>query len=188
LHDLITWQALSARPSFKTGFFFKPAIVFGSKEAMEEYRTFEAGPYTTLATSSATRAPRQAPPATSYILHTPHHPPQTARHVIHHTHDMSSTTATSSATQCDGACVRPRFEAGLPGDAALPETFRELHTQYGQGLALVPTSAQLELTLPISAQLKLTLSPMSPTLIRRCVPRVLKLSSNVSDVSRRSSS
>ena len=29
----------------------------------------------------------------------------------------------------------------------------------GQGLTLVPISAQLELTLPVSAQLKLTLSP-----------------------------
>ena len=29
-----------------------------------------------------------------------------------------------------------------------------------QGLTLVPTSAQLELTWPLSAQLKLTLSPM----------------------------
>jgi len=32
---------------FKTGFFFKPAIIFGSKESMEEYRTFEAGSYDT---------------------------------------------------------------------------------------------------------------------------------------------
>jgi hypothetical protein len=47
---------------FKTGFFFKPAIVFGSKEAIEEYRA---------------------------------------------------------------------FEASLPADEALPETFRELHTAYG---------------------------------------------------------
>ena len=49
-------------PVFKTGFFFKPAIVFGSRAAVEEYKT---------------------------------------------------------------------FESTLPADAALPETFRELHTQYG---------------------------------------------------------
>ena len=49
-------------PVFKTGFFFKPAIVFGSKEAIEEYG---------------------------------------------------------------------QFEATLPADEALPETFRELHTAYG---------------------------------------------------------
>ena len=49
-------------PVFKTGFFFKPAIVFGSREAVEEFR---------------------------------------------------------------------QFEGILPADAALPETFRELHTAYG---------------------------------------------------------
>lgn len=49
-------------PVFKTGFFFKPAVVFGSTEAIEEYRA---------------------------------------------------------------------FEASLPADEALPETFRELHTAYG---------------------------------------------------------
>jgi len=58
----------------------------------------------------------------------------------------------------------------------------------GQGLTLVPTSAQLELTLPCSAQLKLTLSPMQPKLNCGCVPKALKLSADVSDVSRRSSS
>ena len=57
-----------------------------------------------------------------------------------------------------------------------------------QGLTLVPFSAQLELTLPMSAQLKLTVSPTSPKLTRGCGPKVLKLSSDVSDVSRRSSS
>jgi hypothetical protein len=51
-----------------------------------------------------------------------------------------------------------------------------------QGLTLVPISAQLELTLPLSAQLKITLSPIQPKLIRGCVPKVLKLSSNMSDV------
>jgi hypothetical protein len=45
-----------------------------------------------------------------------------------------------------------------------------------QGLTLVP----------ISAQLKLTVSPICPKLICGCVPKKLKLSSNVSDVSRRS--
>jgi hypothetical protein len=49
-----------------------------------------------------------------------------------------------------------------------------------QGLTLVPISAQLELTLPLSAQLKLTLSPLQPNLTHACVPKVLKLSSNVS--------
>ena len=43
-------------------------------------------------------------------------------------------------------------------------------------------------TLPFSAQPKLTLSPIRPKLIRGYGPKVLKLSSNVSDVSRRSSS
>jgi len=57
-----------------------------------------------------------------------------------------------------------------------------------QGLTLVPISAQFELTLPLSARLERTLSPLQPKLIRGCVPKVLKLSSNVSDVSRRSSS
>jgi hypothetical protein len=57
-----------------------------------------------------------------------------------------------------------------------------------QGLTLVPISAQLELTLPLSAQLELTLSPTQPNLTRGCVPELLKMSSNVSDVSRRSSS
>jgi len=58
----------------------------------------------------------------------------------------------------------------------------------GQGLTLVPISAQLELTLPLSAQLKLDLSPIQPKLTRDFVPKLLKLSSTVSDVSRRSSS
>ena len=45
-----------------------------------------------------------------------------------------------------------------------------------------------ELSFPLSAQLELTLSPIQPIIARGCVPKVLKLSSNVSDVSRRSSS
>jgi hypothetical protein len=53
-----------------------------------------------------------------------------------------------------------------------------------QGLTLVPTSSQLELTLPLPAQPKLTVSPTHAS----CVRNVLKLSSNVSDVSRGSSS
>jgi len=57
-----------------------------------------------------------------------------------------------------------------------------------QGLTLVPISAQLQLTLPLSAQLKLTLSPISPKLARECGPNVLKLSSDASDVYRRSAS
>ena len=61
-------------PVFKTGFFFKPAIVFGSKEAVEEFRS---------------------------------------------------------------------FEASLPADEALPETFRELHTAYG---ALRQSGAQHKAT------------------------------------------
>ena len=48
-------------------------------------------------------------------------------------------------------------------------------------------TAQLELTSPISAQLKPTLCPIQPKLTNGCVPKVLKLSSDVSDVSRRSS-
>jgi hypothetical protein len=58
---------------------------------------------------------------------------------------------------------------------------------HGQGLTLVPISVQLALTLPLSAQLKLTLSPTQPTLTRGCGWKVLNLSSNVSDVPRRSS-
>ena len=61
-------------PVFKTGFFFKPAIVFGSREAVEAFR---------------------------------------------------------------------EFEASLPADAALPETFRELHTAYG---ALRQSGAEHEAT------------------------------------------
>jgi len=56
------------------------------------------------------------------------------------------------------------------------------HAALLQGLTLAPNSAQLELTVPLSAQLKLTLSLMKPNLIRGCVPKVLKLSSNASDV------
>ena len=47
-------------------------------------------------------------------------------------------------------------------------------------------AAQLELTLPLSAQLKPGLSHIRPTFPRGCVPKVLKLSSNVSDVCRMS--
>jgi hypothetical protein len=54
----------------------------------------------------------------------------------------------------------------------------------GQGLTLVPTSAQLELYLP---RFRST-SRILPNLTRGCGTNVLKLSSNVSDVSRRSSS
>ena len=61
-------------PVFKTGFFFKPAVVFGSREAVEAFR---------------------------------------------------------------------EFESGLPADAALPETFRELHTAYG---ALRQSGAEHEAT------------------------------------------
>jgi len=57
-----------------------------------------------------------------------------------------------------------------------------------QGLTLVPSSAQLEVTLPRPAQIRLTASPIQPKFTRGCVPKVLKLSANVSDVSRRSSS
>jgi hypothetical protein len=59
---------------------------------------------------------------------------------------------------------------------------------WSQGLNFVSNSAQLELTVPGRAQLKLTLSPIYPKLSRGCGPKVLKLSSNVSDVARRSSS
>ena len=55
-----------------------------------------------------------------------------------------------------------------------------------QGLILVPIFAHLELTLPLSAQLKLTLSLAQPKLTRGCVPKMLKLSSHGSDVSRTS--
>jgi len=51
-----------------------------------------------------------------------------------------------------------------------------------QGVTLVPISAQLELTASISAQLKLTMSPVQPKCTRGCVSKVLKMSSNVSDV------
>jgi hypothetical protein len=61
-------------PVFKTGIFFKPAIVFGSREAVEAFR---------------------------------------------------------------------EFESELPADAALPETFRELHTAYG---ALRQSGAEHEAT------------------------------------------
>jgi len=51
-----------------------------------------------------------------------------------------------------------------------------------QGLTLVPISAQLELTLPLSAQLKITSFPAQPKSNRGRGPKVLKLSSNGSDV------
>jgi len=51
-----------------------------------------------------------------------------------------------------------------------------------QGLTLVPVPAQLELTMPPSAQLKPTLSPAQPNFTHGCGSKVLKLSSNVSDV------
>jgi len=57
-----------------------------------------------------------------------------------------------------------------------------------QGPPLVPISAQLELTLHVPAQRMMNLSPIYPKLTRGCVPKVLKMSSNVSDVFRRSSS
>jgi hypothetical protein len=84
----------------------------------------------------------------------------------------------------------------LPAAAASFAEFAALETAaarhplpkgQGQGLTLVHFTAQLELILPIAAQLELTLSPIQPKLIRGCVPKVLKVSSDVSDVSRRSS-
>jgi len=51
-----------------------------------------------------------------------------------------------------------------------------------RGLHSFPFPANFELTVPISAQLKLTFSPRYPKLARGCVPKVLKLSFNVSDV------
>jgi hypothetical protein len=53
---------------------------------------------------------------------------------------------------------------------------------FTQGLTLVPISAQLELNLPLSAQLDLASPLLQPKLSRGCVPKVLKLSSNGSDV------
>jgi hypothetical protein len=57
-----------------------------------------------------------------------------------------------------------------------------------RGFTLVPIPAQLELTLPLTAQLWSTVSPIQPNVPRGCGPKVLKLSSNVSDASQRSSS
>ena len=60
----------------------------------------------------------------------------------------------------------------------------------GRGLSLVSISAERKLTLTLVAQLKFLLSPVDVSrtkITRGCVPEVLKLSSNVSDVSRRSS-
>ena len=79
-------------------------------------------------------------------------------------------------------CGRARKRGGGAGVAAV------VSVAGGQGLTFVPISAQLELTLPISAHVELTLSTLRPKLARGCVPKVVKLSSNVSDVSRRSSS
>ena len=57
------------------------------------------------------------------------------------------------------------------------------HLRYShQWLTLVPISAQLELTLPLSAQLEIAQSPIPSQSTHGCVPKVLKLSSNVSDV------
>ena len=48
-------------PVFKTGFFFKPAIMFGSREAIQEYRAFEG-----------TLSADEALPETFRELHTPY--------------------------------------------------------------------------------------------------------------------
>jgi hypothetical protein len=71
---------------------------------------------------------------------------------------------------------------------ASSEKFQRNAASAGQGLTLVPISAQLELALPLPLNLSLLCPPYDPKLTRKCVPKVLKLSSNVSDVSRRSSS
>ena len=63
-----------------------------------------------------------------------------------------------------------------------PATTTLLNGALRQGLTLVPIPAQLEVTLPLSAQLQLNLSSIQPKPTRGCVPKVLKLSSNVSDV------
>jgi len=62
----------------------------------------------------------------------------------------------------------PRNQVGWP-EVITKEVVENLHkfianvyVTIGQGLTLVPLSAQLELTLPLSAQLKLTLSPTQP--------------------------
>ena len=60
--------------------------------------------------------------------------------------------------------------------------------RHRQGLTLVPIPARLEGGLPFSAQLQLTVSPIQPKISRGCGPKVLNLSSKVSDVFRRSSS
>ena len=79
-----------------------------------------------------------------------------------------------------------RHYAAVQGEAECMRTLAAAGAK--QGLTLVPISAQLELTLPLSAHLRLTVSPIQPKLTLGCVPKVLKLSSDVSDVSRTSSS
>jgi hypothetical protein len=58
----------------------------------------------------------------------------------------------------------------------------------GRGLHSFPFPLNLSLISPIFAQLKLTVSSMYPNVTSGCVPKVLKMSSDVSDVSRTSSS
>jgi hypothetical protein len=59
----------------------------------------------------------------------------------------------------------------------------------GGGLRSFPFPLNLSLlTLPLAAQLELTVSPIYPNVTRGCAPKVLKLSSIMSDVSRRHSS
>jgi len=51
----------------------------------------------------------------------------------------------------------------------------------------IPLNLSLLCTFPLNLSF-LSLSPIKPRLTRGCVPKVLKLSSNVSNVSRRSAS
>jgi len=90
---------------FKTGFFFKPAIIFGSKESMEEYRTFEAG----LPVGRCMLKPVDTRVESAWVQ------------LLKLIYDklLSTDAFNSHLRRC------------IPGDAALPETFRELHTQYG---------------------------------------------------------
>jgi uncharacterized membrane protein YgcG len=83
--------------------------------------------------------------------------------------------------------ICPTYLRAVPGEERLAAAQDAVEAGRRQGLTLVPIPAQLEHTLPLSAQLKLTVAPIQTNVTLGRVPKVLKLSSEVSNVSRRSS-
>ena len=76
-----------------------------------------------------------------------------------------------------------------PAVGALECFLQWVVVQKAEGVTEQPHEQGLTSTLvPNSAQLELVLSPTQPNLSQECVPKVLKLSSNVNEVSLRCSS